>query len=440
MEESINPAEKKMSSMSLAYLIFMPFIAAFIFAGINIPILSPIIFLIYTIICIPYSFRKLKHQFSVGILGRTLRFLYVLCSFILCFSGVFIINGLIIKSYNHNWSQNIGEVSILLSLSIVLTCLLIFAPICNIASGIISRSKFPIKNLPLPIKVIGLSTATALIVFSFLHLSKANNIPDKIYLPFKPTFPYQAKTTDECIHERECAWYYFVKFQERVPENTKKEYGDKLSEDDKNPAIKKWKTPLHFLILPQENNQEYRDQLETVLARVSPHFPYDIKITNDKVTAVLMFSDDFKRDLFGTYKSFFSKMFGPYLFKEYGSFEITQPTINFRSFPFHDKEHIIFGTAVFIKPDNSVINSSLESNIFYNLGFTGLSFMTPFFPADNHNKMTGLHFFLLRMLYHPDMKEGTRLSDSQITFNRIYPDVLKGFDDYNSMKKQTKSQ
>lgn len=285
--------------------------------------------------------------------------------------------------------------------------------------------------------VICLSFIT-LLVFLFNYAQAEEKLPDKIGLQANPVFPFKAKTTEECIHERECAWYYFVKFQERLPENAKKEYGDRLSEDDKNPAIKKWKTPVHFLILPQENNQEYRDQLEAVLARIRPHFPYDIKITNDKVTAVLMFSEDFKRDLFGTYKSFFSKMFGSYIFREYEAGEITQPNVIFESFPFHDKRKAIIGTAIFISSKKEVIREVLEGRIFYNLGFNGLSFSTPYFPTDNPIEMNDLHFFLLRILYHPDMKEGVRLSDSQAIFNQIYPDVLKFYDAYNADKEHAK--
>jgi cellulose synthase/poly-beta-1,6-N-acetylglucosamine synthase-like glycosyltransferase len=132
MQDSLITIENKMGFLHLCSLIFLPALAAAIPINTEIPIywqklpiVTHMIILIYSIIYVPFSFRKLKKHFSKNLFGKIFLVLYATYSTIICFFGCLMLCVLIAGAFSY---RDIGTIMISIFLSILFSPLLIFVP------------------------------------------------------------------------------------------------------------------------------------------------------------------------------------------------------------------------------------------------------------------------------------------------------------------------
>ncbi|WP_460231553.1 hypothetical protein [Aurantivibrio plasticivorans] len=228
--------------------------------------------------------------------------------------------------------------------------------------------------------------------------------------------PYEAKTIEECINEKACVLWAFQRSM------TSNNHG---SEHD--PLIKKWLYHFNLFVLGDDKNT-YETHLSDLFNRMSPYIPFEIKVTNDDVVAVLVVSENFDRDIKVNYRDFFKSMFGKH-FSKVESFPRFENEVC-SSIPLVDRSEI-FLTAIFVKNNEDNKHRCIDSRVFYNLGFFSKKYVFSEFPSDDYYRMNRLHMFLIYLLYSKEIKHGMRLDDALQIIDWLYEEKLQEF---NSIK------
>lgn len=223
--------------------------------------------------------------------------------------------------------------------------------------------------------------------------------------------PYKATTVDECVHERKCALYAFTKALERP--------GISALTD---PVVKKWNGPIKVLIFGDQADA-LKAKVEVVFKKLDPYFPYPIQILSesesDKANYVIVSSQDFYKDLTVTHKSFFEK----FAFGEVAQAYKNKPHFGqsfHESFPGSDKNGFYVVCATFLKPG---YENQLGEIFLRNISFTQPLFM-PELTDYKSDQLNNLHFLLLKILYHPDIKTKFTALEAGNVFNRLFPTIL----------------
>ena len=257
---------------------------------------------------------------------------------------------------------------------------------------------------------VGLSIAFILLNAKGVHsdpLPEQEHAADTPKLP-QINVPYKATTVEECIFEKECAWYAFEESLRR-------------HDEDRDPLIKKWQNNIHALFLGP--SEQTRNKFEEIYPRIAPFFPYDISTSNDGVTYVVVTSDNFKRAALTDFRDFF-KMYLRDLPAQY--FE-TYPDFyaaNTLSLPMFSKEKEILGSILFVK-DHLSSDYLITNNLYESLGFFRQFLRMPNIQDFRNDEIGRLHQLLLSLLYNDLIKPGMKVSQVKPLFDELYNTSIK---------------
>jgi len=130
--------------------------------------------------------------------------------------------------------------------------------------------------------------ALCLLIVSIIATQSPSKEPEK---------PYKATTIDECLDERACLKYVFLR---EVIEN----YDVMFDSKRKDFRLKKWYSPVYFNVIGsgQENRdkaQQIANEVHDVLEVLGRYFGYRIEYTQDwqKINSILLYSPNLDQEL-----------------------------------------------------------------------------------------------------------------------------------------------
>ena len=224
--------------------------------------------------------------------------------------------------------------------------------------------------------------------------------------------PYKATTVDECIREHKCISRAFIKGFERP--------GVDIFTGQ---VVKKWNGPLNIAVLGDERG-EIKEKIEQVAEKLVPYFPYPIRVLppeeSGKANYVIVYSDDFRKDLFETYEDYFRGSFNNLIFDTYDRY-IRFRGLSQATLPFYDENKFYYLSVTFLKKGNA---NELAATLVQGISFAQPIFM-PLLKDYSIGEVNDLHLLLLKILYHPDIKTKFTALEAGNIFNQVYPTILK---------------
>jgi len=240
--------------------------------------------------------------------------------------------------------------------------------------------------------------------------------------------PYKATTVDECINEKECVWYAFEKHITLSDFETV-EYS---SLKDEKVSISKWEEPVTVYFNDQSNKQHLL-QVAKALKQIEPYFGQPISIDKN-YNMLIMFSDDFEKDITVKYRRFFNVMFdGDKVFNWYQTYG-RRKEVCFDLSIDNTESFNVTGNIIFINKKSRLFDYCAFSTIYSALGLSSAidDFGFSFFSSKGkgtENELTKLDLFLIYLLYQPEFQSGMGPVEARSIFDEIYPRVVNSFDD-----------
>lgn len=237
----------------------------------------------------------------------------------------------------------------------------------------------------------------------------------------KVSEPYTAKTSDECVKEKACAWYLFQGMATRV--KIPMQYLPTYMH-----LIKKWEGPIGIgFRTPDTNKQKYYDLLDKYAKQIDGVIPNKVSIPG-QTRIFVFFSEDFKHDIEVTYRDEAYDFFINHMGKE-GLEKVLETYSQCFSYYITDQADNQIKMAVIFANPQGDLYKCVGSQL---LSVLGLDSNTKEFPfsitGPNHSSFTGVDLFMLHLLYSEDIKKKMSLAELALVFDRIYPEKVKFFE------------
>ncbi len=227
--------------------------------------------------------------------------------------------------------------------------------------------------------------------------------------------PYKATTVDECIQEKECVWYHFLKAIQV------EDSGEHLSEIVN---IRKWGADVRFRRLGVDDRVSSL-KIDDLLKQLVPFVSQPVS-GNNKYNFAVVFTDDIEKELSGPFREPFRRAFGSDTLLD--TYKETSKNDKERCFNFYiqdiDKNMQIFSYFAFIQKDHENIDLCLKNVLFSGFGLWAIA--DDVFPeSQNIHSYSKLDVLLIFMLYQDYFKSAMSFEEVKETFNKIYDPFIK---------------
>lgn len=227
--------------------------------------------------------------------------------------------------------------------------------------------------------------------------------------------PYKAKTTDECIRERDCVWYAFSKLANfrTMPNGSVR-------------LISKWHENIQIVIIDDIDGSGAQKILDTI-NYIQPHIPYKISIEK-RFNVLILFSDDIVNDVLYKYRDEFRKTYGSDMVAEAVIRNRTKNPGCFYAIAQLKDGGYVGGAVIISSRDeensyqcirNSVVKVAAFQNPIHNFPFSVANF-----PEIKGQMPTKLDSILMDMLYDPRFDQMKSANQAEHVFDEIYKEKL----------------
>lgn len=241
--------------------------------------------------------------------------------------------------------------------------------------------------------------------------------------------PYEAVTVDECIHEKECVWYYFEKMIDRA------KFGEK---NDGNLA--RWATDIKFGVLGYPTIP-VKQNIHDAFNQISSFFPYKIEESVTGLNTLVLISDNFQEDVNGKYKKILMTMFKSDMFIKIFNmtYAVADAPESCISFPFFAENKEYLGNVILISPDKKKLSQCAALHTLRTVGLAGGSEDLPLSANSEaanggKNTLNKLDLFLVYLLYSDTFKTGMPIAEVEMAFNNGYQKVLGNFEERGTVR------
>ena len=253
-------------------------------------------------------------------------------------------------------------------------------------------------------------TVATFLILGNMNFSKAESLSDK---------PYNAKTVEECIHEKECVWHHFLLAIQAAP--VKQAASENIN-------LKKWTKPVRYRRVGKSeaaSSQIINGHINQILPFFHQKFT-----ANDKFNFLIVVTDDIEGELSGEFKPLFDQMFGKDAVLTAYQRDVQENNKKCHYIHLQDskKNFEIFSYFAFIQKDHSDIEACLKEVIYAGFGMSSLKFSPIVKTHSDSNTYSKLELVLLHMLYQDYFRSGMSLSQVRQVFDKIYEPLIEQVD------------
>lgn len=247
----------------------------------------------------------------------------------------------------------------------------------------------------------------------------------------KLPIPYKAKTVEECLWEKECVWYAFSGFTS-VKNLTEKKTAFIIPEKKAESAyFSKWNGAVTIMSVAQ-GREIFPEQIDEFIKRFQPVFPYPITVKRGSHNFMIIFVDDFDRDISTTYRDALRGIFKSDLVYQVYHEVLSDDDLGCFSFSLDDVDKLthVFEVAL-VNYNHGKALYCLQDHFFKGLGFGGSVNHFPFSyvsgKAGAAQAFTDLDLFLVYLLYQPEFTPAMSEADMKSAFEKVYTKSLERF-------------
>lgn len=223
--------------------------------------------------------------------------------------------------------------------------------------------------------------------------------------------PYKAKTTDECIRERDCVWYAFSKLA-----------NFKTMPDSSVRLISKWGRDIQIVAI-DDNDGRGVQKIQETINYIQPHIPYKISIEK-KFNILILFSDDIVNDVLYKYRDEFRKTYGSDVVAEAVIRNRTKNPGCFYAISHFKDDGYVGGAVIISNRDDENSTQCIRNSVVKVVAFENPIHNFPFsvanFPEIKGQMPTKLDSILMDMLYDPRFDQMKSANQAEHVFDEIY--------------------
>lgn len=258
---------------------------------------------------------------------------------------------------------------------------------------------------------------TLLMLFAYFALIISPLVANAKSPPTKPS--YNAKTAEECILEKQCAWYAF---------GLQLGIFDYVQWVKVGKALRKWEHDLPVGV--KGNGYSFLPTLADVSKQLDIYFPFEMRVDSYNPRYLITITDDVD-STFDTWEKRLDESMGQgrsrLLFNK-------MKTDKMGCLSFHGQNKLtqdISSVFTIIDTNHPHAEYCMAVNFYDALGLYGYLETQPFsFLSDKNKKdikFTDLDLFLLFLLYQPEFKSGMRATEIHDIYMKIYDRAKKDF-------------
>jgi len=226
---------------------------------------------------------------------------------------------------------------------------------------------------------------------------------------------YNAKTVEECIHEKECFWHHLLLAVQTSALH---------KQATKRINVRKWQQPVHFV---RHGNSEgvTSNYINGLMSQVIPVFFNEVTDT-PPYNYVIIITDSIEEELSGKYKPYFDQIAGK---------DVTLNAYRIAAKPRNEKCHYllfqdpnnhlsIYSYYAFIQKDHPDIKKCLKETVYAGFGLQDISHSHIIKTHPDPNSFTKLELLIMYYLNQDFIKSGISYQEFQETFDMAYDGLI----------------